>query len=447
MKLWEKGIPLRDAVDRFTTGHDRQTDLHLARYDVIGSMAHVVMLGETGILSSSEKSLILKELGRIHRLIEEGQFVIGDGTEDVHTRVEQLLTEALGDPGLKIHTGRSRNDQVLVDIRLYTREWLQRISRKVQDLFSLLLDLSDQHREILMPGYTHMQVAMPSSFGIWWGSFAESLVDDMTLVRAAVDLNDQNPLGTAAGYGSSFPVNRELTTRLLGFRDLCVSSVYAQGSRGKTEWAVSSALASLAQTLVKLATDIILFLGPDFGFLSLNDEYTTGSSIMPHKKNPDVFELIRARSNRLKTLPAEIMMIAGNLPSGYHRDFQEIKEIYLPAFPAMEEILEITRLALDGIEVSHGLLEQEKYGLCFSVEEVNRLVLEGVPFREAYREVSRRVEAGTFHPGFSMPHSHLGSIGNPGTDILREKMTRVTEKLDFSRGEQALEDLLKLAGS
>ena len=446
MKLWDKGTPVHREVERFTTGKDREVDMLLAEHDVTGSMAHAMMLGETGILTGEETRCILAELGKLYRDIREGRFVIEEDTEDVHSQVEKILTERLGETGKKIHTGRSRNDQVLLDIRLFTRKELHVLTEKTKKLFEKLLALSEEHANILMPGYTHMQVAMPSSFGLWWGSFAESLVDDVLMLGTAWQVNDQNPLGTAAGYGSSFPVDRELTTRLLGFGLLCVNPVYAQSSRGKTEWVVSVALASVAHTLAKLATDICLFMGSDFGFLSLAPEMTTGSSIMPHKKNPDVFELIRARANRLKSLPASLMQVSANLPSGYHRDFQLIKEMVLPAFRELADMIDMTLIALDGIRVREDIMQDEKYCYCYSVEAVNQLVMEGVPFREAYRRVAGDIRDGKFRFTGKPQHTHVGSIGNPGTDRIREKMKNAAGRPDYSVPEQAIRKLLDKAG-
>ena len=446
MKLWESGKPLKEAVENFTTGKDPETDMLLSRHDVITSIAHALMLGKTGLLTTEETFALLKELGIIYREILTGAFHIEKGIEDVHSQVEKLLTERIGDTGKKIHTGRSRNDQVLTDIRLFTREGLQHIAEKTKALFDMLLDLSEKNRAILMPGYTHMRVAMPSSFGLWFGSFAESLADDMVFLAAAYEINDQNPLGTAAGYGTSLPIDRGLTTGLLGFNKLCVNSVYAQGSRGKTEMAVSTALASVASTLGKLATDVCLFSGEDFGFLSLADDITTGSSIMPHKNNPDVFELIRARAGLLKTLPGNISQVAANLPSGYHRDYQLVKELYLPSFAWLKEMIDVTVIALQNIQINTAALGGDRYRKCYSVEEINRLVKQGRPFRDAYREVKQKLEKGEpLDPG-KPEHTHTGSIGNPGTGLIKEKMENIYSRFDFAVSREAINNLLQKAG-
>ncbi len=442
-KIWDKNIPLDKAIEQFTIGRDALLDLDLAPYDVLGSLAHVKMLGKTGLLSREEEEQLTAGLRQIYEEIKAGTFRIEEGIEDVHSQVEKLLTERLGEAGKKIHTARSRNDQVILDIRLFTRDRLAQIREQVRSLATLLLDLAGRYKEVLMPGYTHFQVAMPSSFGLWFGSFAESLADDLLLVNAAWRMANRNPLGSAAGYGSSFPIDREETTRLLGFEGMNVNSVYAQAGRGKTEKTAAVALAAVAATLARMAMDAVLFMNQNFGFLSLPDAYTTGSSIMPHKKNPDAFELVRGHCNKLQTLPTEIQMIITNLPTGYHRDLQLLKEAYLPAFDTLGDCLNITRLLMEKVEIKEDILKDEKYRYLFSVEEVNRLVSEGIPFREAYKKVAEDIAGGTFSHPEKLNYTHTGSIGNPGNDLIREHLQEVLGEIDTTAVESSLKSLLK----
>ncbi len=442
-KIWEKNLPLDKAIEQFTIGHDSILDLDLAPYDVLGSLAHVKMLGKAGLISREEEKLLTGGLRKIHDEITAGTFAIEEGVEDVHSQVEKLLTERLGEAGKKIHTARSRNDQVILDIRLFTRDRLTEIRKEVHSLATLLLELAEKYKDILMPGYTHFQVAMPSSFGLWLGSFAESLTDDLLLVNAAWRMTNRNPLGSAAGYGSSFPIDREETTRLLGFEGMNVNAVYAQAGRGKTEKTASVALAAVAATLARLAMDAVLFMNQNFGFLSLPDAYTTGSSIMPHKKNPDAFELVRGHCNKLQALPNEIQLIITNLPTGYHRDLQLLKEAYLPAFDTLGNCLRITRLLVEKLEIKEDILKDEKYRYLFSVEEVNRLVSQGLPFREAYQKVAGEIAAGTFSPPENVNYTHTGSIGNPGNELIREQVDKVMEEISPAEAEKALKKLLE----
>jgi len=441
-KLWDKNLPLDQAIEQFTIGKDALMDIDLAPYDILGSIAQARMLATVNLITAGEEDILVRELIQLYRQAEAGIFVIEPGMEDVHSQVEKILTEKLGDAGKKIHTARSRNDQVILDIRLFTREQLSHIREKILHLFDLLLSLSEKYKDILMPGYTHFQIAMPSSFGLWFGSFAESLTDDMLLLNAAYRVVNQNPLGSAAGYGSSFPINREITTRLLGFEDTTYNSVYAQTGRGKTEKTTAFALASVASTLGRLAMDTVLFMSQNFGFVSLPDAYTTGSSIMPHKKNPDAFELIRARCNKIQSLPDEIQLILGNLPTGYHRDLQLLKESYLPSFDTVLNCIKITLLLLENIHVNKDILKDDRYRYIFSVEEVNRLVRKGVPFREAYRQVAEAIGSGKFHHTRSVKYTHEGSIGNLCNDRIREKMGRITREIDFNIPAQAFKKLL-----
>ncbi len=442
MKLWQKNKDSHQLVNQFTVGKDREMDLYLAPYDVLGSLAHCRMLESIGLLTKDELTSLSNELKNIYHQIQQGGFAIEDGVEDVHSQIEVLLTRKLGDVGKKIHSGRSRNDQVLVDIKLFLRDQIQEITGEVRLLFDLLIKLSKDHQHKLLPGYTHMQLAMPSSFGLWFGAFAESLVDDTITLQAAYAVVNKNPLGSAAGYGSSFPLNRTMTTRLLGFDNLNFNVVYAQLSRGKTERITAAALGNVASTLSKLSMDACLFLNQNFGFISFPDELTTGSSIMPHKKNPDAFELIRARCNALQALPNELAMLTANLPSGYHRDFQLLKEKVFPAFGTLKDCLAMTRLMLSGIEVKDGILNDEKYKYLFSVEEVNKLVLQGMPFRDAYRKIGQDIEAGTFTHSKTVAHTHEGSIGNPGYEGITKMMDDVLNKFDFSKKEAAVNSLL-----
>ena len=431
MKLWNKGFEPDKLIEDFTVGADRELDLRLARYDVQGSMAHIRMLESIGLIESAELPVLLAALERIAQSIERGEFVIEDGVEDVHSQVELMLTRELGDMGKKIHSGRSRNDQVLVDLKLFMRDEMKRVARSVKQLFDRLQSLSNEHKDTLMPGYTHLQVAMPSSFGLWFGAYAESLVDDLEMVAAAYNIANQNPLGSAAGYGSSFPLDRTMTTRLLEFADLHYNVVAAQMSRGKTERAAAYAIASVASTLGKFAMDVCLFMCQNYGFISFPDNLTTGSSIMPHKKNPDVFEIMRGKCNRLQAVPNEISLLTTNLPLGYHRDLQLLKDIIFPATTTLCQCLEMCDFMLQHIIVKQNILDDERYNYLFTVEDVNRLTLSGVPFREAYREVGMAVQRGEYTPTRSVEHTHEGSIGNLCNDKIAEKMNKVLEKFAF----------------
>ena len=442
MKLWEKSVQVTDEIDRFTVGHDRELDLYLAPYDVMGSMAHITMLHSIGLIADDELPQLLRELKDIYRQAKEGNFVIEDGIEDVHSQVELMLTRRLGDMGKKIHAGRSRNDQVLLDLKLFTRDRLRRVAEAVRRLFRTLQQQSERYRHVLMPGYTHLQVAMPSSFGLWFGAYAESLADDLLLLQAAYRMANRNPLGSAAGYGSSFPLDREMTTRLLGFEGLNYNVVYAQMGRGKLERTVAAALAGVAGTVAKLAFDACLFNSQNFGFISLPAECTTGSSIMPHKKNPDVFELIRARMNRLQSLPQELLLISNNLPCGYFRDLQELKEAYLPAFDQLTDCLDMACYIVERISVNDHILDDPRYDAMFSVEEVNRLAAAGTPFRDAYKQVGLAIEAGTFRPDKHVRHTHAGSLGNLCNDCTARRMEQLWQAFGFDRVEAAEQALL-----
>ncbi len=425
MKLWNKGFEPDKAIEAYTVGNDQALDLRLARYDIEGSMAHIKMLERIGLLEKGELQQLLAALSDLLGEVEQGNFVIEEGVEDIHSQVELMLTRKLGDVGKKIHSGRSRNDQVLVDLKLFMRDELRNIARHTKQLFDRLISLSEEHKAALMPGYTHLQVAMPSSFGLWFGAYAESLIDDMRLVMAAYDTANQNPLGSAAGYGSSFPLDREMTTELLGFETLHYNAVAAQMSRGKTERATAFAIASLASTIGRLAMDVCLFMCQNFGFISFPDNLTTGSSIMPHKKNPDVFEITRGKCNRLQAIPNEIALLTANLPLGYHRDMQLLKDIIFPATREICEVMEMCDFMLQHIRINTDILEDRRYDYLFTVEDVNRLVLEGKPFREAYREVGMAVQEGRYTPTREVHHTHAGSIGNLCNDHIREKMERV----------------------
>lgn len=427
MKLWDKGFSTDKKIDLFTVGNDRELDLVLAKYDVIGSLAHARMLEKIGLLSKQEMIEVERELELIQKSIAEGEFQIEEDFEDVHSKVEFLLTQKLGDTGKKIHTARSRNDQVLVDVHLYLRDEITQIKAMVQDFFNLLIEQSETYKEVLLPGYTHFQVAMPSSFGMWLSAYAESLIDDVYFLNAALSIADQNPLGSAAGYGSSFPIDRDYTTQEMEFADLKINSVAAQMSRGKTERNVSYALSSVASTLSKFAMDICLYMSQNFGFLSFPDELTTGSSIMPHKKNPDVFELIRGKCNKIQALPFELNMIITNLPSGYHRDLQILKEGMIPALQNLKACLEIFTFSLKNMEVNQDILDSDIYDYLFTVEEVNQLVQEGIPFRDAYKIVGQKVENGEFKPDKELNHTHIGSIGNLSLSRIKEKMEKALQ--------------------
>jgi len=442
-KLWEKSVSVNAEIERFTVGKDREMDLYLAKYDVLGSMAHVTMLESVGLLTSEEKETLLKEMRTVYAIAERGDFVIEEGVEDVHSQVELMLTRTLGDIGKKIHSGRSRNDQILVDLKLFTRDKIQELTSHVSEMFDILLSKSEEYKEVLMPGYTHLQIAMPSSFGLWFGAYAESLVDDLQLLQAAYKICNRNPLGSAAGYGSSFPLNRQMTTDLLGFDSMNYNVIYAQMGRGKMERSVSFALASIAATLSKLAFDGCMFNSQNFGFIKLPDECTTGSSIMPHKKNPDVFELTRAKCNKIQNLPQQISSIINNLPSGYFRDYQIIKEVFLPAFDELTDCLRMVTYILKELKVNKNILEDERYAPIFSVEEVNRLVLSGVPFRDAYKQVGLSIEAGTFVPDKEIHHTHEGSIGNLCNDKIQELMQQILQSFHFETMNKAEEALIK----
>ena len=442
-KLWEKNYEINHEIERFTVGRDREIDLYLAKYDVLGSMAHITMLESIGLLEKEELKPLLDELKNIYELCEKGEFVIEDGIEDVHSQVELMLTRKLGDMGKKIHSGRSRNDQVLVDLKLFTRHQLKEIADAVKVLFDELLQKSNQYKEVLMPGYTHLQIAMPSSFGLWFGAYAESLADDMLFLQAAYKMTNRNPLGSAAGYGSSFPLNRTMTTQLLGFDSMDYNVVYAQMGRGKMERNVAFALASVAGTLAKMAFDACMFNSQNFSFVKLPKECTTGSSIMPHKKNPDVFELIRAKCNKIQALPQQVMMIMNNLPVGYFRDLQIIKEVFLPAFDELADCLQMAAYIINKIEVNEHILDNPMYDPIFSVEEVNRLAAAGMPFRDAYKKVGLEIEAGTFHADHNIHHTHEGSIGNLCNDEINALMNNVLKGFNFERMTEAEKKLLE----
>lgn len=442
-KLWEKNFEVNREIERFTVGRDRELDLYLARYDVLGSMAHITMLQSIGLMEKDELDALLAELKLIYRDCVEGRFEIEEGVEDVHSQVELMLTRRLGDMGKKIHSGRSRNDQVLVDLKLFIRHELREVADEVMTLFGELLEKSEQCKDVLMPGYTHLQIAMPSSFGLWFGAYAESLADDMLFLQAAYRMANRNPLGSAAGYGSSFPLDRSMTTRLLGFESMDYNVVYAQMGRGKTERNVAFAMASVAGTLSKMAFDACMFNCQNFGFVKLPKECTTGSSIMPHKKNPDVFELIRAKCNKLQGLPAQITLIMNNLPVGYFRDLQIIKEVFLPAFDELKDCLRMAAYIINKMEVNRSILDNPMYDPMFSVEEVNRLAAAGMPFRDAYRKVGMEIENGTYRADHHIHHTHEGSMGNLCNDRIAEFMKGVYDGFGFSRAEEAEKELLK----
>lgn len=441
MKLWDKGTSVDKKIEEFTVGKDRELDVELAPFDIMGTMAHITMLSKVGLLSADDLALLLPELKRLYKETLKGNFVIEDGVEDVHSQVELMLTRSLGEVGKKVHSGRSRNDQVLLDLKLYTRHQMEIMTEAISQLFTSLQQKSEEHKEDLMPGYTHLQVAMPSSFGLWFGAYAESLTDDMHFLLSAWRIVNQNPLGAAAGYGSSFPLDRKLTTEILGFDDLSYNVVYAQMGRGKMERSVAMAISSVAATIGKLATDACLFMSQNFGFIGLPPEMTTGSSIMPHKKNPDVFELIRARCNKLQALPNQISLITGNLPSGYFRDLQLIKEIFIPAFAEIMSCLELTAFAVEKMTIQKDLMKNPLYKYAFSVEEVNRRVLQGVPFRDAYKQVGIEIEKGEFKIPEEIHHTHKGSIGNLCTQEIKNKMNSTLEQFNFAQVNSAIEKL------
>lgn len=426
MKLWSKGFEPDKMIEEFTVGQDRELDLQLARYDVEGSKAHIKMLESIGLLKTDELQILTAALNDIAEIIERGEFVIEPGVEDVHSQVEFMLTQRLGDVGKKIHSGRSRNDQVLVDLKLFTRKRLRDVAESVISLFDNFQQLSEQHKNVLMPGYTHLQVAMPSSFGLWFGAYAETLVDDMRMIVAAYDISNQNPLGSAAGYGSSFPLDRKMTTDLLEFADLHYNVVAAQMSRGKTERAAAMAISAVSYTLSRFAMDVCMFMCQNFGFISFPDEFTTGSSIMPHKKNPDVFEIMRGKCNRLQSLPNEIALLTSNLPLGYNRDLQLMKDILFPAFTELIACMDMCAMMLGHIIVKEGIVDDSRYDYMFTVEDVNRLALNGIPFRDAYKTVGLQVQNGEYVPTRNVNHSHIGSIGNLSTDEIRRKMHSVS---------------------
>ena len=442
VKLWEKSVTVNHDVERYTVGRDREMDMYLARYDVLGSLAHIAMLESIGLLTSDELAVLTAELRNIYAEIEAGKFAIEEGIEDVHSEVELLLTQRLGDVGKKIHSGRSRNDQVLVDLRLFTRSAIEQLVHHVSMLFDTLIAQSEKYKNVLMPGYTHLQVAMPSSFGLWFAAYAESLADDLRLLLAASGVNNRNPLGSAAGYGSSFPLNRTMTTRLLGFSSPVYNVVYAQMGRGKTERIVSQAIANIAATIGKLAFDACMFNSQNFGFIKLPDEYTTGSSIMPHKKNPDVFELTRAKCNKLQSLPVQMTLITNNLPSGYFRDLQLTKEEFLPAFDEINDIIDMVNAMMAKVKVNENILDDNRYDLMFSVEEVNRLAAAGMPFRDAYKKVGLDIEAGKFTPKKEVHHTHEGSIGNLCNDRIEELFRQTLSQFDFATYHEAYDKLL-----
>ena len=441
-KLWEKNVQVDHEVDVFTVGKDREMDLYLAKYDVLGSMAHITMLESIGLLSKEELDVLLAELRKIYAIADKGEFVIEDGIEDVHSQVELMLTRRLGDMGKKIHSGRSRNDQVLLDLKLFTRARIQELAHLAKDLFEVLIAQSERYKSVLLPGYTHLQIAMPSSFGLWFGAYAESLVDDMRLLQAAYKICNRNPLGSAAGYGSSFPLNRQMTTDLLGFDSLDYNVVYAQMGRGKMERTVAFAMAGIAGTLSKLAFDACMFNSQNFGFIKLPPQFTTGSSIMPHKKNPDVFELTRAKCNKIQGLPNQITLICNNLPSGYFRDLQIIKEVFLPAFDELADCLRMVTHMMREVQVNEHILDDDKFALLFSVEEVNRRVVEGVPFRDAYKQVGLEIEAGKFVARKEVHHTHEGSIGNLCNDRIADMMREVMASFSFERMNEAEKQLI-----
>lgn len=442
MKLWSKGFEINKEIENFTVGRDREMDLYLAKYDVLGSMAHITMLNSIGLIADDELPMLLAELRKIYAVCEEGKFVIEDDIEDVHSQVELMLTRALGDMGKKIHSGRSRNDQVLVDLKLFTRAELKNLVEETKALFDELIGKSEENKDVLMPGYTHLQIAMPSSFGLWFGAYAESLTDDMLYLQSAYKMTNRNPLGSAAGYGSSFPLNRQMTTDLLGFDSMNYNVIYAQMGRGKMERNVAFSIAGLAGTLAKMAFDACLFNSQNFGFIKLPKECTTGSSIMPHKKNPDVFELIRAKCNKLQALPTQITLIQNNLPCGYFRDLQIIKECFLPAFEELKDCLRMCTYIISKIEVKRDILDNPMYDAIFSVEEVNKLAADGMPFRDAYKKVGLEIEAGNFVPNKDIHHTHEGSIGNLCNDRIVSLMDSIMQDFHFEKVDKAIKALL-----
>ena len=443
LKLWQKeNTVTSEKIERFTVGRDREMDLHLAEFDVLGNLAHAMMLETIGLLTADDLAALRVELIEIYAQIQQGEFIIEEGVEDVHSQVELMLTRKLGDIGKKIHSGRSRNDQVLVDMKLYTRDRLFQVVQAAEKLFNVLISKSEEHKNDLLPGYTHLQIAMPSSFGLWFGAYAEGLIDDVIQLNAAYRLANRNPLGSGAGYGSSFPLNRTMTTELLGFEGMHHNVVYAQMSRGRTEQAALTAISSLAATVSRLAMDVCLYNSQNFSFIVLPDDLTTGSSIMPHKKNPDVAELLRAKTNRMKALPMEITMVLSNLPSGYHRDMQLLKEILMPAFDEILDCLDIAAFMLENMKVKQNLLDDPKYDLLFSVERVNELVINGVPFRDAYRQVGAEIGDGSYVAPRELKHTHEGSIGNLQNDLIKARMTQELARFEFEKVEKALKNLV-----
>ena len=443
MKLWQKDTQSLKSVEKFTVGNDRELDIYLAPFDVLGSLAHIKMLESVGLLAKEELALLEIELKGIYQLIQSGEFKLDEGVEDIHSQVELMLTQQLGDVGKKIHSARSRNDQVLVDLKLFLRSEIEKLVVSTKAFFDLLIEQSEKYKDDLLPGYTHLQLAMPSSFGLWFGAYAESLVDDLITLKAAFEIVNKNPLGSAAGYGSSFPINRKMTTDLLGFDDLNYNVVYAQMGRGKTERIVSSALANIAASLSRLSMDACLYLNQNFSFISFPEELTTGSSIMPHKKNPDVFELIRSHCNRIQALPNEIMLMTTNLPSGYHRDLQLIKEHIIPAFQNLQACIEMAGLMLSNVVVKKDLLLNKQYQYLFSVDEVNKLVLQGIPFRDAYKQIGQDIDKGQFSYSASPSHTHEGSIGNLQHEQVIQMMDKVISGFNFSKVKGALQQLLQ----
>ena len=441
-KLWQKTTNVNELVENFTVGRDRELDAQMAAFDVLGSLAHTRMLNSVGLLDKKDLDLVQKELKTIYKEIQAGDFTIEPDVEDVHSQVEMLLTRRIGDAGKKIHSGRSRNDQVLVDLKLFFRHELQEVVEEIEALFILLIELSEKHKDVLLPGYTHLQIAMPSSFGLWFGAYAESLVDDLEMLLAAYKITNKNPLGSAAGYGSSFPLNRTLTTELLGFENLNYNVVYAQMGRGKTERVIAQALSSIAATLAKMAMDQTLYLSQNFAFVSYPDNLTTGSSIMPHKKNPDVWEIMRGKCNRLQALPNDVALMTTNLPSGYHRELQLLKELLFPAFAELKQCLHMANFMLQHVEVKKNILDDPKYAYLFSVDEVNKLVLEGTPFRDAYKQVGMAIEQGNFNPEKKANHTHEGSIGNLNNDKIATAMNHLLKSFDFEKVQRAVESLV-----
>ena len=442
MKLWDKGTKINELIESFTVGKDREMDVYLAKFDVIGSLAHIKMLCHIGLLTNQDLLLLESELKKIFGEIETGKFTLDEGVEDIHSQIELILTTRLGEIGKKIHSGRSRNDQVLLDLKLFTRDAIAKVTENTRHLFDILISQSNRYKEVLMPGYTHLQVAMPSSFGLWFSAYAESLTDDLMLLQAAYRVADQNPLGSGAGYGSSFPLNRQMTTDLLGFESMNFNVVYAQMGRGKMEKTVLFALSSIASTLSRLANDVCLYMSQNFGFVKLPDELTTGSSIMPHKKNPDVFELLRAHCNRIQSLPTQMLTVTNNLPSGYFRDMQLTKELFIPAFRELNDCIEVAAFALENISINEHILDDDKYRFLYSVEEVNRLVLSGTPFRDAYREVGESIANEQFNPEKTITHTHEGSIGNLSLDRIEARMEQVIAQFNFQKATEAIEALI-----